>query len=263
MSGLRIVSWNVNGLRAVLRKGMLEPFLGTCAPDILCLQETKIDEANIPPDVFADYPERVFHCAEKKGYSGTAILSKVRPLGVTFDFPKPWREEHPQEGRIITAEFDRFYLVNVYVPNSQRGLTRLDYRQGQWDRHLADYLQQLGRQKPVIVTGDFNVAHQEIDLANPKNNVKNAGFTPEERAGFTHLLEHAGLVDSFRHFYPEKEGAYSWWSYRPGIRERNIGWRIDYFLVAKNLCKSLQDATIHADVQGSDHCPVSIELALA
>jgi exodeoxyribonuclease-3 len=250
---MKLVSWNVNGLRAVLRKNFLD-YLAEEKPDILCLQETKAD----PNDVEQLWPSAYttwWNSAEKKGYSGTAIFTKARPREVTRGLGKP---EHDREGRVLTAEFDEFFLVNVYVPNSQRELTRLAYRQ-RWDRALLRYLQRLEAAKPVIWCGDLNVAHTELDLANPKSNVHNHGFTPEERAGFSAFVR-AGFLDTFREF--EKSGGhYTWWSQMTGARARNVGWRIDYFLISAALRPRLKRAFIRADVPGSDHCPVGIELA--
>lgn len=249
---MKLISWNVNGLRAVLKKNFLE-FLAAEAPDILCLQETKCHPDDVEPTWPKDYAAH-WNWAQKKGYSGTAILTKIAPLKVTQGIG---HNDHDNEGRVLTAEFAKFHLVNVYVPNSQRELTRLPYRQ-QWDRDFLAYLKSLEKTKPVVVCGDMNVAHTEIDLANPKSNVKNHGFTPEERAGFTTFVE-AGLVDTFREF--EKSGGhYSWWSPMGGARKRNVGWRIDYFLISAALRPSLKSAFIRPDVMGSDHCPVGIEL---
>ncbi len=250
---MKLISWNVNGLRAVLKKNFLE-FLAAEAPDVLCLQETKCH----PDDVEPAWPAELathWNWAEKKGYSGTAILSKVAPIAVTRGIG---HADHDNEGRVLTAEFAKFHLVNVYVPNSQRELTRLPYRL-QWDRDFLAYLKKLEKTKPVIVCGDLNVAHTEIDLANPKSNMKNHGFTPEERAGFTTLVD-AGFVDTFREF--EKGGGhYTWWSPMMGARKRNVGWRIDYFLISAALRPKLKKAFIRPEVMGSDHCPVGIELA--
>jgi exodeoxyribonuclease-3 len=249
---VELISWNVNGLRAVLRKNFLE-FLDALKPDILCLQETKCS----PDDVEQLWPAHYkthWNCAEKKGYSGTALFSRDRPLNVTTGIGVG---EHDREGRVLTAEFDGFFMVNVYVPNSQRELTRLAYRQ-EWDRDFLRYLKEMERRKPVIFCGDLNVAHTELDLANPKANEKNHGFTPEERAGFTRLIE-AGFIDTFREF-ERGGGHYSWWSQMPGVRARNIGWRLDYFLISAALRPRLKRATILQDVAGSDHCPVEIEI---
>jgi exodeoxyribonuclease III len=249
---MKLISWNVNGLRAVLRKNFLD-FLAAEQPDILCLQETKCT----PDDVEVLWPAHYvthWNCAEKKGYSGTATFSRERPLSVTTGIG---HAHHDGEGRVLTTEFPDFFVVNVYVPNSQRELTRLPYRQ-QWDRDFLAYLKKLERKKPVIFCGDLNVAHQEIDLANPKANLKNHGFTPEERAGFTTFVE-AGFVDSFREF-ERGGGHYTWWSQMPGVRARNIGWRLDYFLLSRALRPRLVRAAILKDVLGSDHCPVVIEI---
>jgi exodeoxyribonuclease-3 len=249
---MKLISWNVNGLRAVLRKNFLD-FLDAEKPDVLCLQETKCS----PDDIEQLWPATYttfWNSAQKKGYSGTAIFTRMRPLKVT---PHIGMDEHDQEGRVLTAEFAGFFLVNVYVPNSKRELTRLAYRQ-QWDRDFLRYLKKLEKKKPVIFCGDFNVAHMEIDLANPKANVHNHGFTPEERAGFSAFVR-AGFLDSFREF--EKGGGhYTWWSQMSGARSRNVGWRIDYFLISAVLRPRLKRAIIRADVEGSDHCPVGIEL---
>jgi exodeoxyribonuclease-3 len=249
---VKLISWNVNGLRAVLRKNFIE-FLDAQKPDVLCLQETKCGPDDVEQLWTARYASH-WNCAEKKGYAGTAIFSRSRPLKTTTGINIA---EHDREGRVLTAEFDDFFVVNVYVPNSQRELTRLAYRQG-WDRDFLRYLKKLERRKPVIFCGDMNVAHTEIDLANPKANVRNHGFTAEERAGFAALLE-AGFVDTFREF-ERGGGHYSWWSPMPGVRARNIGWRIDYVLISPALRPRLKCAFILKDVPGSDHCPVGIEL---
>lgn len=249
---MKLISWNVNGLRACVGKGFFE-FLEREQPDMMCLQETKLQPEQAPEvEGYFDY----WNSADKKGYSGTAIFSKTEPLAVTYDIGI---DVHDHEGRVITAEYPEFYLVTVYVPNSQDGLKRLDYRMT-WEDDFRAYLQALDQKKPVIVCGDMNVAHKEIDLKNPKTNRKNAGFTDEERAKMTELLG-AGFVDTFRHFYPEVEGVYSWWSYRFKAREKNAGWRIDYFLVSERFIDRVKDARILTDVFGSDHCPVVIELA--
>lgn len=249
---MKLISWNVNGLRACVGKGFFE-FLEREQPDMMCLQETKLQPEQAPEvEGYYDY----WNSAEKKGYSGTAIFSKTEPIAVTYDISI---DVHDHEGRVITAEYPEFYLVTVYVPNSQDGLKRLDYRMT-WEDDFRAYLQALDQKKPVIVCGDMNVAHKEIDLKNPKTNRKNAGFTDEERAKMTELLG-AGFVDTFRHFYPEVEGVYSWWSYRFKAREKNAGWRIDYFLVSERFIDRVKDARILTDVFGSDHCPVVIELA--
>jgi exodeoxyribonuclease III len=250
---VKLLSWNVNGVRAALRKG-LAGFIESENPDFICLQETKATPAEVElPAVLAEY-HAVWNCAEKKGYSGTAIFSKAKPATVTRGIGIA---DHDREGRVITAEFADFFLVNVYVPNSKRELTRLPYRQ-QWDRDFLTYLRTLERTKPVIWCGDLNVAHTELDLARPKDNVKNHGFTPEERAGFEAVVK-AGFVDTFRVF--EKAGGhYTWWSQMSGARARNIGWRIDYFLVSAPLAPRLKSATIFPAILGSDHCPIGIEL---
>lgn len=252
ITAVKLISWNVNGLRAVLRKNFLE-FLEAEMPDILCLQETKCG----PNDVEQLWPAHYtthWSSAEKKGYSGTAVFSRGRPLKVTTGMGIA---AHDREGRLLTTEFADYYLVNVYVPNSQRELTRLAYRQ-QWDREFLRFLKKLERHKPLIVCGDMNVAHTELDLANPKANETNHGFTPEERAGFSKLIG-AGFIDTFREF-ERAGGHYSWWSPMPGVRARNIGWRLDYFLISAALRPRLKSAAILKDVTGSDHCPVRIEL---
>jgi exodeoxyribonuclease-3 len=249
---VKIISWNVNGLRAVLRKDFLG-YLSKEGPDILCLQETKAT----PDDVEQLWPATYttfWNSAQKKGYSGTAIFTRVKPLNVTLGLNIP---EHDNEGRVLIAEYPDFFLVNVYVPNSKRELTRLPYRQ-EWDRDFLKHLKKLERKKPVIFCGDLNVAHTEIDLANPKANVKNHGFTPEERAGFTAFVK-AGFIDTFREF--EKGGGhYTWWSPMGGARKRNVGWRIDYFLISSALRPRLKKAFIRPNVMDSDHCPVGIEI---
>ncbi len=249
---MKLISWNVNGLRAAVKKGFLEYFDSVDA-DIFCLQETKLQAGQIDLDLpaYKDY----WNYAVKKGYSGTAIFTKKEPLSVQYGLGM---EEHDTEGRVITLEFEKFYMVTVYTPNSQAELKRLDYRMTFEDAILA-YVKKLDKTKPVVLCGDLNVAHEEIDLKNPKTNRKNAGFSDEERAKFTAFLE-AGFVDSFRYFYPDLEGAYSWWSYRMNARARNTGWRIDYFVVSERLKDNLVDAKIHPDVLGSDHCPVELEL---
>ncbi|EFS02862.1 exodeoxyribonuclease III [Listeria seeligeri] len=249
---MKLISWNVNGLRAAVKKGFLEYFDSVDA-DIFCLQETKLQAGQIDLDLpaYKDY----WNYAVKKGYSGTAIFTKTEPLSVQYGLGIP---EHDDEGRVITLEFDKFFMVTVYTPNSQAELKRLDYRMTFEDAILA-YVKKLDETKPVVLCGDLNVAHEEIDLKNPKTNRKNAGFSDEERAKFTAFLE-AGFVDSFRYFYPDLEDAYSWWSYRMNARARNTGWRIDYFVVSERLKDNLVDAKIHPDVLGSDHCPVELEL---
>lgn len=249
---LKFISWNVNGLRACYDKGFADAF-NRLEADFFCLQETKMQEGQL--DVQFEGYQSYWNYAEKKGYSGTAIFSKVKPLSVTYGLGI---EEHDHEGRVITLELESYYLITVYTPNSQEELRRLDYRM-KWDDDFRAYLKKLEEKKPVIVCGDLNVAHKEIDLKNPKTNRKNAGFTDEERAKFTTLLE-SGFTDTFRYFYPEQEGIYSWWSYRFKAREKNAGWRIDYFVVSDRIADKLQSAEIHNEVFGSDHCPVSVEL---
>ena len=248
---MKLYSWNVNGLRACMTKGFAE-FLQEAAPDIICLQETKMqrEQADF---VFPGY-EEYWNSAERKGYSGTAVFTRVKPLAVTYGLGQ---EELDKEGRVITLEFASFYLVTVYTPNSKDGLARLDYRMV-WEDVFRAYLQELDAKKPVVVCGDLNVAAEEIDLKNPKTNRKNAGFTDEERAKFRELKA-AGFTDSFRYLHPE-EVKYSWWSYRFKAREKNAGWRIDYFVVSDRIAAKLQSAEIHNEVFGSDHCPVSVEL---
>lgn len=249
---MKLVSWNVNGLRACCKKGFLDYFNEVDA-DIFCVQETKLQEGQIELDLtgYHDF----WHYAVKKGYSGTAVFSKVKPLAVRYGIGI---EEYDNEGRAITLEFEKFYLVNVYVPNSQRDLARLPFRLA-WEDKLKEYLQELDQQKPVVFCGDLNVAHQEIDLKNHKSNYGNSGFTDEERGKMTTLLE-SGFVDSFRHLYPDQDGAYTWWSYMNKVRERNIGWRIDYFIVSERLAPSIKEAAIDSQIMGSDHCPILLEL---
>lgn len=247
---MKFISWNVNGLRACCGKGFAEAFASLDA-DFFCLQETKMQPGQL--DLAFEGYRSYWNSAEKKGYSGTAIFTRHEPLSVSYGLGL---EPHDHEGRVITLEMLDFYLVTVYTPNSQDGLRRLDYRM-EWDDAFRDYLQRLDAVKPVVVCGDLNVAHREIDLKNPKTNRKNAGFTDEERAKFGQLLE-AGFTDTFRHFYPDAEGVYSWWSYRFKAREKNAGWRIDYFLVSDRLQPRLRQAAIHNEVYGSDHCPVEV-----
>ena len=248
---MKLISWNVNGLRACVGKGFFE-FLQAEQPDMMCLQETKLQPEQAPAvEGYREY----WTSAEKKGYSGVALFSKTEPKSVAYGLGI---EEHDHEGRVITADYGAFYLVTVYTPNAQDGLKRLDYRM-RWDDDFRTYLQKLDTEKPVIVCGDMNVAHREIDLKNPKTNRRNAGFTDEEREKMT-ALQDAGFTDTFRYFYPELEGAYSWWSYRFKAREKNAGWRIDYFLVSDRFVDQVKDARILSDVYGSDHCPVLIEL---
>lgn len=249
---MKLVSWNVNGVRACLKKGMLESLMPLEA-DIISIQETKMQ----PEQAQVDLPgyEQYWNSAERKGYSGTAVFTRIKPLSVCNGIGI---EEHDHEGRVITLEFDSFYLVNVYTPNAQDKLARIDYRMN-WEDAFRAYVLELDKKKPVIVCGDLNVAHEEIDLKNPKTNRKNPGFSDQERAKMTELLG-SGFVDSFRHFYPELTGAYSWWSYRFNARANNAGWRIDYFLVSERLRDELHDSRIHPEIFGSDHCPVELEL---
>lgn len=246
----KLISWNVNGLRACVGKGFLE-YMKECNADIFCIQESKLQEGQI--DLELEGYHQYWNYAEKKGYSGTAIFTKEEPLSIAYGMGIP---DHDHEGRVITAEFADYYVVTCYTPNSQDKLARLPYRMDWEDAFLA-YLKGLEKNKPVIFCGDLNVAHKEIDLKNPKSNQKSAGFTDEERAKFTALLE-AGFIDTFRYFYPDLEGAYSWWSYRFKAREKNAGWRIDYFCVSDSLKDRLVSAAIHTEVMGSDHCPVEL-----
>lgn len=251
---MKFISWNVNGLRACVTKGFKDFFYDIDA-DIFCVQETKLQEGQI------DFAPEGYHAywnyAEKKGYSGTAIFTKKEPISVTYGLGI---DEHDKEGRLITLEFDDFYFATVYVPNSKRELLRLDYRMV-WEDDFREYMLKLNEKKPVVFCGDLNVAHKEIDLKNPKTNHKNAGFTDEERSKMTALLD-SGFTDTFRYFYPDKEGIYSWWSYRFKAREKNAGWRIDYFITSNSLNDKLQDAKIHTEIMGSDHCPVELDIDL-
>lgn len=249
---MKLISWNVNGLRACVQKGFLD-FFHEIDADIFCIQESKLQEGQI--DLELPGYHQYWNYAVKKGYSGTAVFTKEEPLSVRYGMGI---EEHDREGRMITLEYPEFYLVTVYTPNSQTELARLSYRM-QWETDFLAYLKGLETKKPVIFCGDLNVAHQEIDLKNPKTNRKNAGFTDEERQKFTELIQ-AGFIDTFRYFYPETEGIYSWWSYRFRAREKNAGWRIDYFCVSESLRNRLADAKIHTEVYGSDHCPVELEI---
>ena len=251
---MKFISWNVNGLRACMQKGFAD-FFQSADADIFCVQETKLQERQIDfaPDGYFCY----WNYAEKKGYSGTAIFTKKEPISVTYGMGI---EEHDKEGRLITLEFDDFYFITVYVPNSKRELLRLDYRM-EWEDAFRDYINRLNEKKPVVFCGDLNVAHCEIDLKNPKTNHNNAGFTDQERNKFTQLLD-SGYTDTFRYFYPDATGIYSWWSYMFRAREKNAGWRIDYFVTSKSLDKKLIDAKIHTDIFGSDHCPVELEIDL-
>ena len=249
---MKLVSWNVNGLRAIYKKGFEETFKELNA-DIFCIQETKMQEGQIELDLQGYY--QYYNYAERKGYSGTAIFTKKEPLNVSYGIGI---EEHDKEGRVITLEFDKFYMVNCYTPNSGRELARLEYRMD-WEEAFKKYLIELDKQKPVIICGDLNVAHTEIDLKNPKSNRKNAGFTDEERGKIDNLLN-SGFTDTFRKIYPDKEGAYTWWSYMFNARANNAGWRIDYFLVSDRISKNIKDAYIYSEIMGSDHCPVGLEI---
>ena len=251
---MKFISWNVNGLRACEGKGFSEIFRQLDA-DFFCLQETKMQAGQL--DLQYEGYQSYWNYADKKGYSGTAIFTKHQPLNVTYGLGI---DEHDHEGRVITIEMDTFYLVTVYTPNSQDGLKRLEYRM-KWEDDFRRYLLMLDKKKPVIVCGDLNVAHKEIDLKNPKTNRKNAGFTDEERSKFTTLLE-SGFTDSFRYFYPDMENIYSWWSYRFHAREKNAGWRIDYFLLSDRLAERMEDAKIHTEIFGSDHCPIELDISL-
>ncbi|MBC8014287.1 MAG: exodeoxyribonuclease III [Sporomusaceae bacterium] len=249
---MKLISWNVNGLRACLTKGF-EDFFNTIEADIFCVQETKMHpdqaELNLP-----GY-EKYWNSAIKKGYSGTAIFTRIKPLSVTYGMNI---EEHDQEGRIITLEFDDFFLVNVYTPNSKRELLRLDYRM-KWEDDFRAYLKQLDQSKPVIICGDINVAHEEIDIKNPSTNRRSAGFTDEERGKLTTLLQ-SGFTDTYRYLYPDKTDAYTWWSYMMSARSRNVGWRIDYFLLSNRLQEFVKDAAIYPEILGSDHCPIGLQI---
>ncbi len=251
---MKLISWNVNGLRACLGKGFMD-FFAQADADIFAIQETKMQEGQAQLDL-SGYRE-YWNSADKKGYAGTAVFSKAEPLSVAYGIGL---DRHDHEGRVITLEYPDFYFVNVYTPNSQRELARLDYRM-EWERDFRAYLLALDGKKPVVVCGDMNVAHREIDLKNPKSNASNAGFTPQEREQMTALLE-AGFVDSFRYLYPDRAGAYTWWSYMFQARSKNAGWRIDYFLVSQKLRDRIEDSFICADVLGSDHCPIGLELSL-
>jgi exodeoxyribonuclease-3 len=252
---MHIVSWNVNGIRAVVRKQMLDPCLATHNPDVLCLQETKVHPGQITLDLPA-YPHQYWNGADRRGYSGTAILSKTAPLAIRHGMGVA---RHDCEGRVLAVEFAVCFVVSVYVPNAKRDLSRLADRQ-HWDACFLTYLKALAQHKPVVCGGDFNVAHTALDLARPKENVRTHGFTPEERAGFQNFLN-AGFVDTFRHMHPDQPGHYSWWRQFGGARERNIGWRIDYMLISAALLPNLRSATILTEVHGSDHCPIAIELS--
>ena len=247
---MKFISWNVNGIRACLTKGFMD-FFNNVDADVFCLQETKVQAGQVELDLNGYY--QYWNYAEKKGYSGTAIFTKKEPISVSYGLGI---EEHDKEGRVITLEFEDFYFITVYTPNSKTELERLDYRMI-WEDEFRKYMKNLEEKKPVIVCGDLNVAHKEIDLKNPKTNRKNAGFTDEERSKFTELMD-AGFIDTFRYFYPEQEGIYSWWSYRFKAREKNAGWRIDYFLTSASMKERLVSAKIHTEILGSDHCPVEL-----
>lgn len=249
---MKFVSWNVNGIRACLGKGFMD-FFKSANADVFCIQETKVQQGQIQVELDGYY--QYWNYAVKKGYSGTAIFTREKPLSVVDGIGI---NEHDSEGRVITAEYDKFYLVTVYTPNAQRGLTRLDYRM-QWEDAFREYLHNLDCKKPVIVCGDMNVAHREIDLKNPASNRQNAGFTDEERGKMTELLQ-SGFTDSFRYLYPDKTDAYTWWSYMFNAREKNVGWRIDYFLVSDRIKGKITEAGMYSDIYGSDHCPVFLEL---
>ena len=249
---MKFISWNVNGIRACLTKGFMD-FFNEVDADIFCLQETKVQAGQVELDLKGYH--QYWNYAEKKGYSGTAIFTKKEPLSVSYGLGI---EEHDKEGRVITLEFEDFYFITVYTPNSKTELERLDYRMV-WEDEFRKYMQKLEETKPVIVCGDLNVAHKEIDLKNPKTNRNNAGFTDEERSKFTGLMN-AGFIDTFRYFYPEQEGIYSWWSYRFKAREKNAGWRIDYFVTSGSMKERLVSAKIHTEILGSDHCPVELEI---
>ena len=249
---MKLITWNVNGLRAVINKGFADFFIRNNA-DIFCIQETKMQEGQL--DIQFDGYQKYFNSALKKGYSGTAIFTKKKPEQITYGIGI---EEHDTEGRVITLEYKTFYMVNVYTPNSQRELTRLEYRM-EWEDAFRNYLKNLDKNKPVIMCGDLNVAHEEIDLKNPKQNRRSAGFTDEEREKMTQLLQN-GFIDTYRYLYPEETDCYTWWSYMMKAREKNIGWRIDYFIVSERLKGKIQDVKIHSQVMGSDHCPVELDI---
>ncbi|MEC2196407.1 exodeoxyribonuclease III [Bacillus velezensis] len=252
---MKLISWNVNGLRAVMKKIDINTYVQETEADILCLQETKVQDGQVSLQLEGYHG--YWNYAVKKGYSGTAVFSKEKPLHVFYGLGI---DDHDQEGRVITLEFENVFVVNCYTPNAKRGLERIDYRL-QWEADFKDYLQKLDRKKPVILCGDLNVAHREIDLKNPKANRKNAGFSEQEREAFSALLN-AGFTDSFRYLYPDREGAYSWWSYRTNAREKNIGWRLDYVIVSDRLKPRISEAAICADIMGSDHCPVEMTVDL-
>ncbi len=249
---MKLISWNVNGLRAAINKGFMD-FFKQIDADIFCIQETKMQEGQA--ELILEGYYQYWNSAIKKGYSGTAIFTKIKPISVSYGIGI---EKHDQEGRIITLEFEEFYMVNCYTPNSKRELERLEYRM-EWEDEIRKYLLALNNKKPVIYCGDLNVAHEEIDLKNPKTNHHNAGFTDEERSKMTELLN-SGFTDTFRYLYPEKENAYTWWSYMMKAREKNVGWRIDYFIVSNSIKEKIKEAKIHSEIMGSDHCPVELEI---
>ena len=249
---MKLISWNVNGLRAAINKGFMD-FFKQIDADIFCIQETKMQEGQA--ELILEGYYQYWNSAIKKGYSGTAIFTKIKPISVSYGIGI---EKHDQEGRIITLEFEEFYMVNCYTPNSKRELERLEYRI-EWEDEIRKYLLALNNKKPVIYCGDLNVAHEEIDLKNPKTNHHNAGFTDEERSKMTELLN-SGFTDTFRYLYPEKENAYTWWSYMMKAREKNVGWRIDYFIVSNSIKEKIKEAKIHSEIMGSDHCPVELEI---
>lgn len=251
---MKLISWNVNGIRACVVKGF-EEFFNNIDADVFCIQETKCQPDQI--DLEFDGYYSFWNSAEKKGYSGTAIFSKIKPINITYGIGK---DGYDNEGRVITLEYENYYLVNIYTPNSKRELERLDYRQ-KWEDEIREYLNKLKNNKSVIMCGDLNVAHKEIDLKNPKTNRHNAGFTDEERNKFSELLD-SGFIDSYRYLYPDKKDAYSWWSYMGKAREKNVGWRIDYFVTSEDLAKKIKEVYIYSDIMGSDHCPVGIDIDL-
>ena len=251
---MKLISWNVNGLRACMKKGFMDYFNRENS-DIFCIQETKIQEGQVNLELEGYY--KYWNYAVKKGYSGTAVFTKSKPISVKYGIGI---DEYDQEGRVITLEFEKFYLIDAYTPNSRRELERLDYRMS-WEDIFLKYMKRLDNSKPVILCGDLNVAHEEIDLKNPKTNRKNAGFTDEERQKMTNMLE-SGFIDTFRYLYPQKEQAYTWWSYMRKARERNSGWRIDYFIISERLKDFLKDSIIHSDIMGSDHCPIELEMSV-
>ncbi len=263
---IKLISWNVNGIRAVIRKDVFVPFVKKENPDILCLQETKAQQGQAEIDL-PEY-EEIWNSAERKGYSGTAIFTKMKPSSIMYDLPGVKGDDLVdkfgdtlKEGRVITMEFEKYFLVTVYTPNSKTSLERLEYRQKKWDPAFLAHVKKLEKKKPVVMCGDLNVAHKEIDLARPKENLKNAGFTPEEREGADKIVD-AGFVDTFRHLHPDQTDAYSWWSHYAQSRERNVGWRIDYFFVSQALAKNVKEAFIRPEVMGSDHAPVGITLTI-